>query len=173
MACYSTAAGPSLTHLDLQGHAHMVDVGGKTPSSREATASGHIVLSPEAFQLITHPPVASQSKGDVLGVARIAGIMAAKNTPTLIPLCHTVSLTHVAVSFELCEERSLVAVSACVRCEGVTGVEMESLTAVTVALLTLYDMTKSASKGHIISNIKLNKKKGGKSGEYTTTSSVV
>ncbi len=145
----------------------MVDVGGKRQSSREATASGQITLSPEAFQLITQPSATARSKGDVLGVARIAGIMAAKNTPSLVPLCHILPLSHVAVNFDLCEEGSVVVVRACVRCEGVTGVEMEALTAVTVALLTLYDMTKSASKGHVISNIQLDSKRGGKSGDYS------
>ena len=165
---YSTTAGGdvSLTHLDSQGHAHMVDVCGKGASTREAVASGCITLNPKAFQLVVKPSATAQSKGDVLAVARVAAIMAAKNTPTLIPLCHTLSLSHVSVKFDLCEAHSEVFVSACVRCEGVTGVEMEALTAVTVALLTLYDMTKSAGKGHLISNIQLDTKRGGKSGEY-------
>ena len=169
-AAYSTVAddGVSLTHLDSKGRAHMVDVGGKTPSSRAATASGCISLSPEAFQLITDPSSASlHSKGDVMGVARVAAIMAAKTTPTLIPLCHPLPLTHVAVTFDLLEEECMVVVHACVKCEGVTGVEMEALTAVSIALLTLYDMTKSAGKGHVISNIQLDSKQGGKSGQYS------
>lgn len=149
----------------------MVDVGGKVPSSRMAKASGLISLSPQAFRLISHPYSASlarkPSKGDVLGVARIAGIMAAKHTPSLIPLCHSLPLTHVAVDFDLCEEEFSVLAQVCVRCEGVTGVEMEALTAVTVTLLTIYDMTKSAGKGHVISKVQLDSKTGGKSSDYT------
>ena len=160
---YSTTPDPpELTHLDPKGHAHMVDVGGKATTCREARASGLISLSPQAFKLLS----ASAPKGDVLGVARVAGIMAAKHTPTLIPLCHTLPLTHVAVHFDLCEADFSVKVCACVRCEGVTGVEMEAMTAATVALLTVYDMTKSAGKGHVISRVQLDSKSGGKSGDY-------
>ena len=102
----------------------------------------------------------------MLGVARVAGIMAAKNTAQLIPLCHTLALTHVAVSFDLCEASSRVGVAVCVRCEGVTGVEMEALTAAAVALLTVYDMTKAISKASVISSIQLDRKTGGQSGTY-------
>jgi molybdenum cofactor biosynthesis protein MoaC len=145
----------------------MVDVGSKVPSSREAAASGVIILSAKAFQLILQPTSSVSNKGDVLGVARVAGIMAAKQTATLIPLCHTLLLSHVSVDFDLCETDHSVLVNAHVRCEGVTGVEMEALTAVSVALLTLYDMTKSAGKGHVISRVQLETKSGGKSGDYT------
>ena len=168
--CYSTTnpPPPQLTHFDNKGRAHMVDVGGKQPSNRQAKASGLISLSPEAFGLLTQPPSPDKpSKGDVLAVARVAGIMAAKCTPALIPLCHTLSLQHVAVEFEVCEQQCSLLASAQVQCHGVTGVEMEALTAVTVALLTVYDMTKSAGKGHVISNIQLDSKMGGVSGVYS------
>lgn len=182
MNYYSTNATPPsdttppndarLTHLDRKGHAHMVDVGSKVPTCREARASGVITLSPRAFLLLSNTAQLQDSsqekpdKGDVLGVARVAGIMASKHTPSLIPLCHTVLLTHVAVDFDLCRETCSVVVRACVRCEGVTGVEMEALTAVAVTLLTIYDMTKSVDKGHVISDIQLESKSGGKSGSY-------
>ena len=145
----------------------MVDVGSKDPSAREANASGSIKLSPGAFQLITEPSsTGRKGKGDVLGVARVAGIMAAKNTSKLIPLCHTISLTHVAVDFDLCESKKSVVVRVCVKCNGVTGVEMEAMTAVSIALLTIYDMTKSAGKNHVISKIQLDSKTGGKSDNF-------
>ena len=162
--CYSTGTNDHLTHIDHKGHAHMVDVGSKVPSSREASASGVITLSRKAFNLIVQPTV--EGKGDVLGVARVAGIMAAKQTPSLIPLCHTLLLSHVMVDFDLQEADCSIVVRASVRCEGVTGVEMEALTAVTIALLTVYDMTKSAGKGHVISRVQLDGKSGGKSGCY-------
>ena len=165
VVCYCTDAA-GLTHIDHKGHAHMVDVGEKMVSCRAAEASGHIILSPQAFHLVAQSSVA---KGDVLGVARVAGIMAAKSTPALIPLCHTLSLSHVAVDFDLCKEDCSVLARACVRCQGVTGVEMEALTAVTVALLTIYDMTKAVSKDHVISMVKLDRKSGGNSGDYVHT----
>lgn len=159
-----------LTHLDHKGHAHMVNVGSKSPSSREARASGSISLSPRAFQLISDPIAEGRhSKGDVLGVARVAGIMAAKKTSEFIPLCHPISLTHVAVDFDLCENTGKVMAYACAKCEGVTGVEMEALIAVTTALLTIYDMTKSVGKDHVISNVQLDSKSGGTSGNYSRT----
>lgn len=168
IAHYSTdnSAG-RLTHFDGRGHAHMVDVGSKVPSRREARASGVISLSPQAFDLVIGQ--APPSKGDVLGVARIAGILATKHTSILIPLCHTLSLTHVGVEFDLHKETASIGVRVCVKCEGVTGVEMEALTAVSVTLLTIYDMTKAAGKDHVISDITLDKKLGGKSGDYTRT----
>ena len=173
-AC-STNTVPSLSHVDCHGNARMVDVTGKVISVREAQASGHITLSPDAFRLVAqhqYPltqdgPPNPGGKGDVVGVARLAGIMAAKNTGQLIPLCHTLSLTHVAVTFDLCETTHRVHVQSCVRCHGVTGVEMEALTAVGVALLTVYDMTKSASKSSVISEVRLDSKTGGMSGQYT------
>lgn len=146
----------------------MVDVGGKMASRREARASGHITLSPRAFQLIAQPSSnAASSKGDVLGVARVAGIMAAKQTPAIIPLCHTLALSAVTVDFDLCGEGCRVVVRTCVRCEGVTGVEMEALTAASVALLTVYDMTKAVGKDHVISSLQLDSKCGGRSGDYS------
>lgn len=168
MKCYSTDNTlPGLTHFNSKGHAHMVDVGSKAATSREARASGVITLSPEAFLLLTHTHTQQRpSKGDVLGVARVAGIMAAKNTSSLIPLCHNVPLTHVTVEFNLCEESCCVEVRVRVKCEGVTGVEMEALTAVSITLLTIYDMTKSVGKEHVISDVQLDSKTGGKSGDY-------
>lgn len=166
-AFYSTDA--ALTHLDQLGHVHMVNVSSKISTSREAWASGHITLSPEAFELVKNPKTLG-GKGSVMGVARIAGIMAAKNTAQLIPLCHTISLTHAAVEFDFYEEECRIVVRSCVCCEGVTGVEMEALTAVSVALLTVYDMTKSVSKSHTISQIQLESKSGGKSGHYSRKS---
>lgn len=169
---YCTSANPPtehLTHINHKGHAHMVDVGSKVATSRQASASGFISLSRKAFQLISDPLVSG--KGDVLGVARVAGIMAAKQTPVLIPLCHSLMLSHVTVDFDLHEQDCGVSVRTCVRCEGVTGVEMEALTAVSVALLTVYDMTKSAGKGHVISRIQLDTKSGGLSGDYSRGSS--
>lgn len=168
--CYSTRTNDYLTHIDHKGHAHMVDVGSKVPSSREASASGVIMLSPKAFALVSQP---TGGKGDVLGVARVAGIMAAKQTSNLIPLCHTLMLSHVMVDFDLEDADCSIVVRAHVRCEGVTGVEMEALTAVSIALLTVYDMTKSAGKGHIISRVQLETKCGGKSGSYRRSNGTV
>lgn len=164
----TNATPPKLTHLDYNGDAHMVDVGAKEPTSREAKASGVITLSPQAFSLLYSSP---SGKGDVLGVARVAGIMACKQTPSLIPLCHTVPVTHVAINFDLHDENCSIVAKACVKCEGVTGVEMEALTAVSITLLTIYDMTKSAGKEHVISNIQLDSKTGGKSHTYTRVQS--
>jgi len=163
---YSTDLEPTLSHIDSCGNARMVDVTGKGSSIREARASGHIGLSLDAFNLVLRHSTSPGGKGDVVGVARLAGIMAAKNTSQLIPLCHTLSLTHVSVDFDLCESTHHVVVRSCVRCEGVTGVEMEALTAVGVALLTVYDMTKAVSKSSVISEIRLEGKTGGKTGDF-------
>jgi len=172
---FSTEPSNELSHIDRDGKARMVDVTGKMSSQREARASGHITLSPEAFELVLKNSASQESagisftsggKGDVMGVARLAGIMAAKNTHHMIPLCHALLLTHISVDFDLCAAQHYVTVRACVRCEGVTGVEMEALTAVGVALLTVYDMTKAASKASVISDIQLDSKTGGKSGTY-------
>jgi len=152
----------TLTHLDEQGNAHMVDVGGKPPTQREAVAAGEIVMRPETLDLIQSGGL---PKGDVLAVARVAGIMAAKRTPELIPLCHPIPLTKVAVEFTFDMERSAIKIQATARCTGVTGVEMEALTAVSVAALTLYDMAKAVDRGMKISNIRLQQKRGGKSGD--------
>lgn len=141
----------------------MVDVGGKPVTVREATAIGRIRMSGECFGAVR---AGTAGKGDVLGVARIAGIMAVKQTPSLIPLCHTVPLEKAALHFFM-EEDTLEIVARCsVRCTGVTGVEMEALTGVTVALLTIYDMCKAMDKGMCLHGIRLLEKTGGKSGAY-------
>ena len=152
-----------LTHLDDKGHARMVDVGEKKATNRQATASGQIFMTSETLQLIV---AGDNKKGDALSVARIAGIMAAKQTSTLIPLCHPLMLTKVAVELKIDQEDSSVSCLATVQTKGQTGVEMEALTAVNVALLTVYDMCKANDKGMVISDIKLLTKSGGKSGEW-------
>ena len=153
-----------LSHVDHHGNAHMIDVSHKATTKRQATATGNIILNPEAFRLIKDHQ--SSRKGDVLGVAQLAGIMAAKQTSSLVPLCHNIPLTSVEVTFSLLEEVYGVQACACVRCEGLTGCEMEAMTAVCVALLTVYDMTKSVSKDHVLSDITLTGKSGGKSGHF-------
>jgi cyclic pyranopterin phosphate synthase len=152
-----------LTHFDDQGHAHMVDVGAKPVTDRIATAEGRIVMTALTLGLITE---GRAKKGDVLGVARLAGIMAAKKTADLIPLCHPLPITKVAV--DLVPDAGLpgVRVTATVKTAGVTGVEMEALTAVSVACLTVYDMLKAVEKGMQIEGIRLLLKDGGKSGLY-------
>ena len=152
-----------LTHLDDKGHARMVDVGEKKATNRQATASGQIFMTSETLQLIV---AGDNKKGDALSVARIAGIMAAKQASTLIPLCHPLMLTKVAVELKIDQEGSSVSCLATVQTKGQTGVEMEALTAVNVALLTVYDMCKANDKGMVISDIKLLTKSGGKSGEW-------
>ncbi len=152
----------SLTHLDESGAAHMVAVAGKPVTEREAVASGRITMSPEAAAAIRAGAI---KKGDVLATARIAGIMAAKKTAELIPLCHPLPLTRVAV--DLAPDETGVTVTATVATEGKTGVEMEALTAASVALLTLYDMAKALDKNMIIGDIRLLSKTGGKSGDWS------
>lgn len=152
-----------LTHLDSNGHATMVDVGDKAITSRTAVAQGEVRMSANTLAAIRDGNV---PKGDVLAAARIAGIMAAKKTPDLIPLCHTLLLTKVALDFEVDEDEQRVLITATVRCNGQTGVEMEALTAVSVAALTIYDMAKALDKGMIIGAICLLEKQGGKSGEW-------
>ena len=152
-----------LTHLDAQGRATMVDVGDKASTSRTARASGRIHMRADTFAAIQD---GDMPKGDVLAAARIAGIMAAKRTPELIPLCHTLLLTKVAVDFELDEANLCVKITSTVRCQGQTGVEMEALTAVSVAALTIYDMAKAMEKTMVISDIRLLEKHGGKSGDW-------
>lgn len=153
-----------LTHFDADGQAHMVDVGGKAETRRVAVARGSIVMRPETLALIESGNV---KKGDVLGIARIAAIQGAKQTSSLIPLCHPLALTRVAVEFALDHKRA--AVDCCVTAEtvGRTGVEMEALTAVNVALLTIYDMCKAADRGMRMEGIGLIEKLGGKSGHWT------
>ncbi|KKI18193.1 cyclic pyranopterin monophosphate synthase MoaC [Sphingomonas sp. Ag1] len=150
-----------LTHLDEQGAARMVDVGGKTETAREAVAGGRITMSAEARDAIAAGAVA---KGDVLAVARIAGIMAAKRTSDLIPLCHPLPLSKVTLDLSI--EDDGVSAQAIVATSGRTGVEMEALTAVSAALLTVYDMAKALDKRMTIDNIRLLKKTGGKSGDF-------
>jgi cyclic pyranopterin phosphate synthase len=150
-----------LTHLDEDGAARMVDVGAKAVTAREAVASGRIDMSTQAAKAIADGLV---KKGDVLAVARVAGIMAAKKTADLIPLCHPIALSAVTVDFAL--DDSGVTVTATARTAGQTGVEMEALTAASVALLTVYDMAKALDKGMIIGGIRLIAKSGGKSGDW-------
>ena len=154
----------SLTHFDSDGNAVMVDVGQKRESERVAHAEGTISMSKEAFNLVKS---GSMKKGDVLGVARIAGIMAAKKVDSLIPLTHPLMITTVTVDFTLLEKNSSIEIHAVVGIRGKTGVEMEALTAVSVAALTIYDMCKAVDKTMVIDNIRLLKKTGGKSGTFT------
>ncbi|MDY7040931.1 MAG: cyclic pyranopterin monophosphate synthase MoaC [Chloroflexota bacterium] len=151
-----------LTHLDEDGRARMVDVGGKPDTERVAVARGEVTMRPETLRLIAEKGV---PKGDVLAVAQVAGIMAAKHTPDLIPLCHPLLLTQVDVEFCIDEQASRVEITATVRSRGKTGVEMEALTAVSVAALTIYDMAKAVERTMRIGNIRLLRKSGGKSGE--------
>ncbi len=153
---------PELTHLDESGHAHMVEVGDKAITRREAIAEGCITLSTDAFQAILDGTV---PKGDVLAVARIAGIGAAKRTSDLVPLCHPIPLTGVKVELTP-EAPATVRVRARVRCDWRTGVEMEALTAVSAALLTVYDMVKAIDKGPELGGIRLLEKRGGRSGTW-------
>jgi cyclic pyranopterin phosphate synthase len=153
----------SLTHFDAQGQAHMVDVGGKAATHRVAVASGRIVMKPETLSLVES---GTAKKGDVLGVARIAGIQAAKKTSDLIPLCHPLALTRVAVVFAVVRDANAVDCTATVETVGPTGVEMEALTAVQVALLTVYDMCKAVDRGMTITDVHVREKHGGKSGSY-------
>ena len=150
-----------LTHLDTHGNARMVDVGGKAETQRMAIAEGRIMMNPAALAAIRDGAV---PKGDVLAAARIAGIMAAKKTAELIPLCHPLALTAVTVDFEI--EGDAVLVTASAALTGRTGVEMEALTATSVALLTIYDMAKAIDKGMVISDLRLIEKRGGKSGDW-------
>ncbi|HIM38624.1 MAG TPA: cyclic pyranopterin monophosphate synthase MoaC [Methylophaga aminisulfidivorans] len=152
-----------LTHFNQAGEAHMVDVGGKATTDRIAIAEGTIVMLPETFNLVEQ---GGHKKGDVLGIARIAGIMAAKKTADLVPLCHPLALTKVSVDFVLDSETDSIHCRATVGTSGQTGVEMEALTAVQVTLLTIYDMCKAVDKGMTMTNIRLLEKAGGKSGHW-------
>ena len=152
----------SLTHFDKQGQAHMVDVSTKPVTDRKAVAEGLVIMLPETLALAQ----GGAAKGDVLGVARLAGIMGAKRTSDLIPLCHPLPITKVALELVPDPDLPGIRVTATVRTSGQTGVEMEALTAVSVACLTVYDMLKAAEKGMRIENIRLLKKTGGKSGTY-------
>jgi cyclic pyranopterin phosphate synthase len=151
----------SLTHFDAQGQAHMVDVAAKASTHRIGVASGRIEMQAATLAIIE---AGSVKKGDVLGIARIAGIMAAKKTSELIPLCHPLALTRVAVEFEVVHTG--IACTATVETVGPTGVEMEALTAVQIALLTIYDMCKAVDRGMKITDVRLLEKHGGKSGSF-------
>lgn len=152
-----------LTHFDQQGQAHMVDVSDKASTTRVAVAQGRIVMLPSTLALIAE---GRAGKGDVLGVARIAAIQGAKRTADLIPLCHPLALSKVAVEFELDEASSAVVCRVTVQTVGPTGVEMEALTAVQVGLLTIYDMCKAADRGMVMTDVSLLEKVGGKSGHW-------
>ncbi|MDJ1008766.1 MAG: cyclic pyranopterin monophosphate synthase MoaC [Paracoccaceae bacterium] len=153
----------ALTHFDAEGQAHMVDVSGKADTSRVAVAEGYVRMAPETLDLIEK---GDARKGDVLGVARLAGIMGAKRTADLIPLCHPLALARVSLALEIDRARPGLRIEATVKTTGKTGVEMEALTAVSVAALTVYDMLKAAEKGMLIEDVRLVLKEGGKSGRY-------
>jgi cyclic pyranopterin phosphate synthase len=156
-----------LSHFDSQGQAHMVDIGNKSDTKRIAIAQGSISMMPETLQLIMQ---GDAKKGDVLGIARIAAIQASKRTSDLIPLCHPLGLTRADVAFEIDSSTNTIHCRVTTECLGKTGVEMEALTATSVALLTIYDMVKAADKGMVISNLKLLEKQGGKSGHWVAKS---
>ena len=156
-----------LSHFDAAGQAHMVDVGAKAETARVAVAEGAIRMQPQTFALVA---AGGAKKGDVIGVARLAAIMAAKKTSELIPLCHPIALTHVSAEFDLDEAGSRVVCRTRVECSGKTGVEMEALTAVQVALLTIYDMCKAVDRGMVIEAVRLLEKHGGKSGSFVAKS---
>ncbi|MGS5089558.1 cyclic pyranopterin monophosphate synthase MoaC [Hydrogenophaga sp. A37] len=155
-----------LTHFDAQGQAHMVDVSAKASTHRVAVAEGHISMEPATLALIQS---GNAKKGDVLGIARIAGIQGAKRTSDLIPLCHPIALTRVAVEFEVNASTNSVLCRATAECTGQTGVEMEALTACSVALLTIYDMCKAVDRGMTIGGVRLMEKHGGKSGSFVNS----
>jgi len=152
-----------LTHFDRKGRARMVDVGAKGETKRVAVATGRIKMRPQTFRVLAR---GSAKKGDVLGVARIAAIQAAKRTPGLIPLAHPIAITRVAVDFDLDDARSQVVLQTTVECRGRTGVEMEALTATAVGLLTIYDMLKAVDRGMSIGSVRLEEKRGGASGHW-------
>ena len=152
-----------LTHFDSQGQAHMVDIGSKAETERVAIATGNICMLASTLQLILK---GDAKKGDVLVIARIAAIQASKRTSDLIPLCHPISLTKVGVEFEIDERTNTIHCTVTAKCTGKTGVEMEALTATSVALLTIYDMCKAVDRGMVMGDIKLLEKQGGKSGHW-------
>ncbi|MGZ3236439.1 MAG: cyclic pyranopterin monophosphate synthase MoaC [Burkholderiaceae bacterium] len=154
-----------LTHFDTAGQAHMVDVGQKADTHRIAVATGTICMKPETLAIIES---GTAKKGDVLGIARIAAIMGAKRTSDLIPLCHPLAITRVAVDFSVDAAQSRITCTAQVETVGKTGVEMEALTAVQVGLLTIYDMCKAVDRGMVMQNIKVLEKHGGKSGDWVS-----
>ncbi|MCG5510832.1 cyclic pyranopterin monophosphate synthase MoaC [Ectothiorhodospira lacustris] len=154
---------PGLTHFNAAGHAHMVDVGGKDSTHRVAVAEGRIVMSPDTLVLIRG---GGYRKGDVLGIARVAGIMAGKKTAELIPLCHPLALTRLEVELDTTDQPPAVHCRVTAETRGPTGVEMEALTAVQVALLTVYDMCKAVDRGMVMEGIRLLHKAGGRSGDW-------
>lgn len=157
-------SAPKLTHLDDAGNAHMVDVSAKEVTARMAVAIGRVEMLPETLTLIRD---GMAKKGDVIATARLAGIMAAKRTHELIPLCHPLMISKITVDFDIDEPASAIDVTAMVKVEGKTGVEMEALTAVSVACLTVYDMVKAVDRGITITGVRLKEKAGGKSGHFT------
>ena len=152
-----------LTHFDASGQAHMVNVGDKPATHRIAIAAGKITMLPETFAMVE---AGNHKKGDVLGIARIAGIQASKKTADLIPLCHPLALSHVSLEFDLDQKTSSIHCQVRAETTGPTGVEMEALTAVQVALLTIYDMAKAVDRGMVMGDVKLLEKSGGKSGDW-------
>ena len=159
---------PNFTHFDADGQAHMVDVGDKAETRRVAVASGRIVMQPATFAMIRD---GSAKKGDAIGIARIAAIQGSKRTSELIPLCHPIPLTRVAAEFDLEDSASAVRCTVTAETVGRTGVEMEALTAVSVALLTIYDMCKAVDRGMRIEGVQLMEKRGGKSGHWVAAQS--
>jgi cyclic pyranopterin phosphate synthase len=153
----------TLTHFDSHGQAHMVDVGHKSATHRIAVATGTIVMQPHTFLLIQS---GSSKKGDVLGIARIAGIQGAKKTSELIPLCHPIFLSRISIEFDMNSTNSSVICSATAETVGLTGVEMEALTAVQIVLLTIYDMCKAVDRSMYFTDVRLLEKRGGKSGDF-------
>ena len=153
-----------LTHFNQAGEAHMVDIADKASSARRAVAAGRIVMQAQTLELIQQ---GGHKKGDVLGVARVAGIMATKRTAELVPMCHPLALTHVAVEFATDLDSNAIECTVTAETTGQTGVEMEALTGVQVSLLTIYDMCKSVDRGMVISDVRLLEKSGGKSGPWT------
>lgn len=151
------------THFDDQGNAVMVDVGGKKATVRVANAAGTITMSPRAFEMVKG---GTMSKGDVLGIARVAGIMAAKKVDSLIPLCHPLLISKINIDFSYLDDENSIEILSTVGMSGQTGVEMEALTAVSIAALTIYDMCKAVDKSMVVGDIRLLKKTGGKSGTY-------
>ena len=152
-----------LTHFDASGQAHMVNVGDKPNTHRVAIATGKITMLPETYQMVES---GTHKKGDVLGIARIAGIQASKRTSDLIPLCHPLALTHVSLEFQTNPQESSITCQVRAETTGPTGIEMEALTAVQVALLTIYDMCKAVDRGMVMGDVRLLEKSGGKSGEW-------
>ena len=161
-----TTPSSTLTHFDGQGQAHLVDVAAKAATHRIAIAQGRIVMNPQTLAIIL---AGNTKKGDVLGIARVAGIMAAKKTSDLIPLCHPLALTRVAVDFQPDEPTSSIACTATVETVGPTGVEMEALVAAQMALLTIYDMCKAVDRGMTVTDLRVLEKHGGKSGSFVNS----